>query len=55
MSELMVKKAESAGLIQPIKIKNYSVIAKRPLYFVKLKNKMLGKLQEKFWDERIIN
>ncbi|MFW9902443.1 MAG: LysR substrate-binding domain-containing protein [Candidatus Thorarchaeota archaeon] len=51
MSEFMVNKAELAGLIKSLKIKNYPIIAKRPLYFVKLKNKKLGKLQEKFWDE----
>ncbi|MFX1567142.1 MAG: LysR substrate-binding domain-containing protein [Promethearchaeota archaeon] len=51
MSEYMVNKAESAGLIKSLKIKSYPVIAKRPLYFVKLKNKKIGKLKEKFWDE----
>jgi len=51
MSEIMTDKAESAGLIKTLKIKNYSVIAKRPLYFVKLKKKELSKLQKKFWDE----
>jgi len=51
MSEIMADKAESAGLIKSLKIKNYPFIAKRPLYFVKLKKKELGKLQKKFWDE----
>jgi len=51
MSEIMTDKAESAGLIKSLKIKNYPIIAKRPLYFVKLKKKELGKLQKKFWDE----
>ena len=51
MSEIMADKAESAGLIKSLKIKNYPLIAKRPLYFVKLKKKELGKLQKKFWDE----
>ena len=51
MSELMVDKAESAGLIKSLKIKNYPVIAKRALYFVKLKDKQLGKVKKKFWDE----
>jgi DNA-binding transcriptional LysR family regulator len=51
MSELIVRKAESAGLIKPLKIKNHPVIAKRPLFFVKLKDKKLGKLKEKFWHE----
>jgi propanediol dehydratase small subunit len=51
MSEIMVNKAESAGLIKSIKIKDYPLIAKRPLHFVKLKNKTLSKLKMKFWDE----
>ncbi|MFX0001699.1 MAG: LysR substrate-binding domain-containing protein [Candidatus Hermodarchaeota archaeon] len=51
MSELIVEKAESAGLIKSLKIKNYPVIAKRALYFVKLKDKKLGRLKKKFWDE----
>ena len=51
MSEIMTDKAEAAGLIKSLKIKNYPIIAKRPLYFVKLKKKELGKLQKKFWDE----
>ena len=51
MSEFIINKAESAGLIKSLKIKSYPVIAKRPLYFVKLKNKKLGNLKEKFWDE----
>lgn len=51
MSEMMVDKAESAGLIKSLKISNYSVIAKRPLYFVKIKNKQLSQLKKKFWNE----
>ena len=51
MSELMVDKAESAGLIKSLKIKNYPVIAKRVLYFVKLKDQRLDKLKKRFWDE----
>ncbi len=51
MSDIMVEKAESAGLIKSLKIKNYPVIAKRALYFVKLKDKKLGKLKKKFWNE----
>ncbi len=51
MSEIMADKAESAGLIKSLKIKNYPVIAKRTLYFVKLKDKKLSKLKKKFWDE----
>ena len=51
MSELMVDKAESAGLVKSLKIRNYPIIAKRPLYFVKLKEKQLIQLKKKFWDE----
>jgi len=51
MSEIMADKSESAGLIKSLKIKNYPLITKRPLYFVKLKRKELSKLQKKFWDE----
>ncbi len=51
MSELMADKAESAGLIKSLKIKKYPVIAKRPLFFIKLKEKQLSKLKKKFWDE----
>ncbi len=51
MSELMADKAESAGLIKFLKIKNYPVIAKRPLFFIKLKEKQLSELKKKFWDE----
>ncbi len=51
MSEIMAKKAESAGLIKTLKIKDYSVIAKRDLYFVKLKQKEFSQLKKKFWNE----
>ncbi len=51
MSEIMVDKAESAGLIKSLKIRDYPVIAKRALYFVKIKNKKLSNLKEKFWNE----
>ena len=51
MSEIMVNKAESAGLVKSLKISNYPVIAKRPLYFIKLKDKQLSQLKKKFWNE----
>lgn len=51
MSEMMADKAESAGLIKYLKVKGYPSIVKRPLYFVKLKNKELSNLKKKFWDE----
>ncbi|MFX0081567.1 MAG: LysR substrate-binding domain-containing protein [Candidatus Hodarchaeota archaeon] len=51
MSEIMADKAESAGLVTSLKIKNHPIIAERALYFVKLKKKELSKLQKKFWNE----
>lgn len=51
MSEIMISKAESAGLIKSFEIKDYPLIAKRPLHFVKLRIKELSKLKKKFWDE----
>jgi len=51
MSEIMIDKAESAGLIRTLKINDYPLIAKRSLYFVRLRNKDLSSLKEKFWNE----
>ncbi|MFX0104464.1 MAG: LysR substrate-binding domain-containing protein [Candidatus Hodarchaeota archaeon] len=51
MSEMMVDKAESASLIKSLKINNYPIIAKRPLFFIKLKDKQLSLLKKKFWNE----
>jgi len=51
MSEMMANKAESAGLISSLKIKNHPVIAKRQLFFIKLKKKQLTQLKQKFWNE----
>ena len=51
MSEIMAEKAESAGLIKSLKIKNYPIIAKRSLFFIKLKGKQLSELKLKFWDD----
>ena len=51
MSEIMVDKAELAGLVKSLKIKDYPVIAKRQLYFVKLKDKQLSQLKQEFWEE----
>jgi DNA-binding transcriptional LysR family regulator len=51
MSEMMTDIAESAGLIKSLKINNYPVIAKRLLYFIKLKNTPLSQLKTKFWDD----
>ena len=51
MSDIMVSKAESAGLIKSFEIKDYPLIAKRSLHFVKLRVKDLSELKKKFWDE----
>lgn len=51
MSEFMADKAESAGLIKTLNISGYPIIAKRPLYFAKLRNKKLSELKNKFWNE----
>jgi DNA-binding transcriptional LysR family regulator len=51
MSEMIAKKAESAGLVKILKIENHPHITKRMLYFVKLKGKELGRMKLKFWDE----
>jgi hypothetical protein len=47
----MIEKSESAGLIKTLVINDYPLIAKRSLYFVRLKNKDLSNLKEKFWEE----
>ena len=51
MSNFMIEKSESAGLIKTLVINDYPLIAKRSLYFVRLKNKDLSNLKEKFWEE----
>jgi len=38
LSELIAKKAEDAGLIKTLKIKEFPIIAKREIYFIKIKN-----------------
>ncbi len=51
MSEMMANKAEKAGLIKILKIKNHPIIAKRHLYFIKLKEaKELSEFKKKFWN-----
>jgi DNA-binding transcriptional LysR family regulator len=51
MSELMADKSESAGLIKTLNIIDYPQIARRSLFFLKLKKRKLSKLKMKFWDE----
>ena len=48
MSEIMINKIEH--LITTLEVKEHPNIAKRTLYFLKLKNQELGKLKNKFWD-----
>ncbi|MFX0019422.1 MAG: LysR substrate-binding domain-containing protein [Promethearchaeota archaeon] len=51
MSEMMANKAEKAGLIKILKIKDHPIIAKRPLYFIKLKEvNELSEFKKKFWN-----
>jgi len=50
LSEHIARKAESAGLIKILKVEKYPTIAKRDIFFIKLKNKKLSKLKKKFWE-----
>lgn len=50
LSKKIVQKAEDAGLITSLNLKEYPVIAKRGIYFLKLKNKEYSKLKNKFWN-----
>jgi len=51
MSEMMADKAEKAGLIKILKIRNHPIIVQRPLYFLKLKEeKELTEFKKKFWN-----
>jgi len=50
LSEAIAKKAEDAGLIKTIQLKNYPIIAKREIYFLKIKNKKLSKMKQQFWN-----
>lgn len=49
-SEIMANKAEKAGLIRTLEIKDSPVVVKRDLFFIKLKGKELSKLKEGFWE-----
>jgi DNA-binding transcriptional LysR family regulator len=50
LSEAIAKKAEDAGLIVTLRLKNYPIIAKRDIYFLKLKDKTLSKMKQDFWE-----
>jgi hypothetical protein len=48
-SEIMANKAEKAGLIRTLMMRDHPIIAKRDLYFIKPKAKELSKLKKDFW------
>lgn len=50
LSKDIAKKAKNSGLIEIIKIKEYPIIAKRNLFFIKLKEKKLTDLKANFWE-----
>jgi len=50
MSEVMAKKSEKANLIKTLAIKEYPTIAKRNLYFIKLKDIDHNDTKKNFWD-----
>ena len=50
LSEIVAINAENAGLIKIIKLKEYPIVAKREIFFIKLKEKKLSGLKKKFWD-----
>lgn len=50
LSKIIAKKAEDAGLVKILTIKEFPIIAKRNIYILKLKGKPLGDLKGKFWD-----
>ena len=50
LSEIIAKKAQDANLIKILTVNEYPIIAKRSIFFIKLKDKQLSKLKKKFWD-----
>ena len=50
LSNIIVKKAEDAGLIRILKVKDYPNIAKRDVFFIKLKDKKIKGLKKRFWE-----
>ncbi|MFX1274054.1 MAG: LysR substrate-binding domain-containing protein [Promethearchaeota archaeon] len=49
LSEIIAKKAENAGLIKILRIKEHPIIAERNIFLVKLKGKELSMLKKSFW------
>ncbi|MFO8020514.1 MAG: LysR family transcriptional regulator [Promethearchaeia archaeon] len=50
LSNYVAQKAEDAGLIKILNIKEESIIAEREIYLVKQKNKKLKEIEQKFWN-----
>jgi len=50
LSEDIAKKAENAGLIKMLEVEDGPYVAKRYLYFLKLKESKLSDLKKEFWD-----
>ncbi|MHA1257728.1 MAG: LysR substrate-binding domain-containing protein [Promethearchaeota archaeon] len=50
LSEIIAKKAQDANLIKILKVKEYSIVAKRSIYFIKLIDKQLSTLKKKLWE-----
>jgi len=50
MSEIIASNAEKAGLIRILEIKDHPIVARRDLFFIKLKGRELSKLKEDFWE-----
>jgi len=49
LSEIIAQKAENAGLIRIMKIKDYPIISQRDIFLIRIKGKELSKLKEDFW------
>lgn len=50
MSEMVADKSEKANLIKTLTIKEYPIIAKRDLYFIKHKLTTISNIKKNFWD-----
>lgn len=50
LSEIIAKKAQDANLIKILTVSEYPIVAKRRIYFIKLKDKQLSTLKKKFWE-----
>ena len=50
MSEMMAEKSEKANLIQTLNVKEYPIVAKRELYFIRKKEIDLSHTKKDFWE-----